>query len=192
MLNGAQALSLSRSRYFQYYEDGEWHSDLSSDIGRIQRQNLIISATLDKAKSTYNPLRLNTLLTSLVHDFSKDNGLSPNDLFSLAERYHAFSGSQLQSYTLPTAPAQTSGGSDVEVVEPDAASAMITQFLGGPFGTITTPPLDAYGEAQTLTPPTTVPTTAPPATTAPPKSSSGTTATTAPPSDIPSFDPTPC
>jgi LCP family protein required for cell wall assembly len=193
VLNGSQALALSRSRYFQYYEDGEWHSDLSSDIGRIQRQNLIISATLDKAKSSsYNPIKVNSLLTSVVHDFSKDNGLSANDLFSLAERYHAFSGSQLQSYTLPTSPAETSGGSDVEVVDPDAAAAMITQFLGGPFGTITTPPLDAYGEAQTLTPPTTVPTTAPPVTTAPPKASSGTTAATAPPSDIPSFDPTPC
>ena len=93
VLNGSQALALSRSRYFQYYEDGEWLSDPSSDIGRIQRQNLIIEAALDKAKSTYNPLQLNTLLTSVVHDFSKDNGLSADDLFSLAERYHAFSGS---------------------------------------------------------------------------------------------------
>ena len=102
VLDGAQALALSRSRYFQYYADGEWNSDPSSDIGRIERQNLIISAALDKAKSTYNPLRLNTLLTSVVHDFSKDNGLTAGDLFALAERYHAFSGSQLQAYTLPT------------------------------------------------------------------------------------------
>ena len=101
VLNGAQALALSRSRYFQYYDDGQWNSDPTSDIGRIERQNLIISAALDKAKSTYNPFRLNTLLTSVVHDFSKDNGLTPSDLFALAERYHAFSGSDLQTYTLP-------------------------------------------------------------------------------------------
>ena len=106
MLTGSQALALSRSRYFQYYANGEWNSDPSSDIGRITRQNLIISAALNKAKSTYNPLRLNSLLTSVVHDFSKDNGLSPSDLFSLAERYHAFSGSDLQAYTLPTAGAR--------------------------------------------------------------------------------------
>ncbi len=111
VLNGSEALALSRSRYFEYYKNGEWYQDGSSDIGRIERQNLIISAALDKAKGTYNPLRLNSLLTSVVHDFSKDNGLSPNDLFALAERYHAFSGSQLQSLTLPTAPAVTSGGS---------------------------------------------------------------------------------
>ena len=191
VLNGSEALSLSRSRYFQYYTNGEWHSDPSSDIGRIQRQNLIISAALNKAKSTYNPLRLNSLLTSVVHDFSKDNGLSPTDLFSLAERYHAFSGSDLQSYTLPTAGAQSPQAGDVEVVQPYEASQMITQFLGGPFGPITTPPVNEYGDALTLSVPTTSPTTAAPATTAPPAKVSPTT--TAPPaSPLPSYDPRPC
>jgi LCP family protein required for cell wall assembly len=195
VLDGAQALALSRSRYFQYYDNGEWISDPTSDIGRITRQNLIISAALDKAKGTYNPLRLNSLLTSVVHDFSKDNGLTPNDLFGLAERYHAFSGSDLASYTLPTVGALSNNAGDVEVVQPDEAAATITQFLGGPFGTITTPPLDQYGDPLTLTPPTT---TVPPPTTAPPTTSTGgrstgtTTTTTAPASDIPPYDPRPC
>ncbi len=192
VLNGSEALALSRSRYYQYYVNGYWHSDLSSDIGRIQRQNLIISAALNKAKSTYNPLRLNSLLSSVVHDFSKDNGLSPGDLFSLAERYHAFSGSQLQAYTLPTTPATTSGGSDVEVVQPDQASQTITQFLGGPFGAIATPPLDADGNSLTLTVPTTAPPTAAPATTAPSASSKTAAAPAPAQSTIPSYDPRPC
>ena len=110
VLNGQQALALSRSRYFEYEVDGSWQSDPTSDIGRIERQNLLIEAAIDKAKSTYNPLRLNALLSSVVHDFSKDNGLTPDDLFSLAERYHAFSGSQLQAYTLPTVRGQLLGG----------------------------------------------------------------------------------
>ena len=76
VLNGAQALSLSRSRYYQYYANGYWHSDPTSDLGRIERQNLVISAALDKAKSTYNPIRLNTLLSSVVHDFTKDDNLT--------------------------------------------------------------------------------------------------------------------
>jgi len=191
VLNGSQALSLSRSRYFQYYADGAWHSDPTSDIGRIERQNLIISAALNQAKSTYNPLRLNTLLSSVVHDFSKDNGLSPGDMFALAERYHAFSGSELQTYTLPTVGASSSAAGDVEVVQPDEASQTITQFLGGGFGPISTPPLDASGTPLTIpaaTPPTT---SAPAATTAPTAGSSA--ATTAPPaSTIPSYDPRPC
>ncbi|MGA3146221.1 MAG: LCP family protein [Acidimicrobiales bacterium] len=194
VLDGAQALALSRSRYFQYDADGQWNSDPTSDIGRIERQNLIISAALDKAKSTYNPFRLNTLLTSVVHDFSKDNGLTPDDLFSLAERYHAFSGSSLQTYTLPTVGATSSAAGDVEVVEPEAAAQMIDQFLGGTVGPIVTPPLDAYGNpiALPVTAPTTAATTAQtvaPATTA---TAGATTATTAPTSTVPSFDPQPC
>jgi anionic cell wall polymer biosynthesis LytR-Cps2A-Psr (LCP) family protein len=198
VLNGAQALSLSRSRYYQYYADGQWNSDPTSDIGRITRQNLIISAALDKAKSTYNPFRLNTLLSSVVHDFSKDNGLTAGDLFSLAERYHAFSGSQLQAYTLPTAGGASNAAGDVEVVQPDEASAVIAQFLGGSFGPITTPPVDAYGSPLTLTPPTTVPASssgAPGASAAPTSSGPATgssTATTVPATALPSYDPRPC
>jgi LCP family protein required for cell wall assembly len=193
VLNGQQALALSRSRFFQYYANGRWHADVTSDLGRIQRQNLIISAALNKAKSTYNPLRLNALLTSVVHDFSKDDGLSPNDLYSLAARYKAFSGSQLQAYTLPTLSAYSPGGAAVQVVAPNDANQMVTQFLGGAPGQIVTPPLGAHGEPLAVTVP---PTTAAPATTAPPTAGqgAGTATTPAPPtpSAIPSYDPRPC
>ena len=96
MLNGAQALALSRSRYFQYYDNGEWNSDPTSDIGRIERQNLIIAAALDKAKSTYNPLQAE--LPAHLGGPRLQQGQrahSPATCFSLAERYHAFSGSEL-------------------------------------------------------------------------------------------------
>jgi LCP family protein required for cell wall assembly len=193
VLNGAQALALSRSRYFEYYADGEWNADPTGDIGRIERQNLIISAALNKAKSTYNPFRLNALLTSVVHDFSKDNGLTVGDLFALDERYHAFSGSSLQDFTLPTAGAQTPGGSDVEVVQPDQAGPMIQQFLGAAPDPIVTPPLDQYGNPLSLPVATTVPATA---ATQPPTTSvttpGATPTTTAPVTAIPSYDPTPC
>ena len=195
VLDGAMALSLSRSRYYQYYADGYWHSDPTSDLGRIQRQNLVIAAALNRAKSTYDPLKLNSLLSSVVHDFSKDDNLSASDLLGLAERYHAFSGSSLQSYTLPTTGAVSSYAGDVEVVQPDAAAATITQFLGGPFGAILTPPIDAYGSPLTLTAPVTT-TTLPTATTAPPTtrpaSTTGTTPAATPGTGVPSYDPTPC
>lgn len=195
VLNGSMALSLSRSRYYQYYANGAWHSDPTSDLGRIQRQNLVIEAALNKAKSTYNPLRLNSLLSSVVHDFSKDDNLSATDLLGLAERYHALSGSSLSSYTLPTAGAVSSYAGDVEVVQPDAAATTITQFLGGPFGAIVTPPIDQYGRPLTLTVPTT--TTTAPAAAAPVGSSSGsssrgTTPAATPGNSTPSYDPTPC
>ena len=190
VLDGQTALALSRSRYFEYYQDGQWNSDPTSDIGRIERQNLIIEAVLDKAKSTYNPLTLNSLFDSLTHDFSKDDGLSADDLFALAERYHAFSGSQLQSYTLPTTGAETDGAGDVEVVEPEAAAQMISQFLGGAVGTVTTPPLDAYGNPLQLPFATITATTA-----AVDQAAAGTPVTltsSVAPNPIPPYDPRPC
>ncbi len=196
VLDGPMALSLSRSRYYQYYTDGYWHSDPTSDIGRIERQNLVIESALDKAKSTYNPLRLNSLLTSVVHDFSKDDALSADDLLGLAERYHAFSGSSLQNFTLPTVGAVSSYAGDVEVVQPEEASATISQFLGGPFGSIVTPPIDAYGNPLALVPPTTTTTTTPAPAAEPASGSSATTTVPAPAANagngIPYYDPTPC
>ncbi|HXW39011.1 MAG TPA: LCP family protein, partial [Acidimicrobiales bacterium] len=141
VLSGPTALALSRSRYFQYEVNGVWESDPTSDIGRIERQNLIISAVIDKARSSvWNPIRINALLTSVVHDFSKDDGLTAGDLLGLAERYHAFSGSQLQAYTLPTAGADAGAVGDVEIVQPDETSQMLAQFLGGSPMPVTTPP----------------------------------------------------
>ncbi len=193
-LSGKEALALSRSRHFEYFEDGEWMSDYSSDIGRIERQNLIIEAVINKAKSTYNPLSVVSFISSLAHDVTLDSKLGPGTLLSLAERYHALSGSSLNSFTLPTTPGVYApyGNEDVEVVQEPQASQTITTFLGGSPETATTPPLNQYGDPQTVTssppPTTTAPTTGSSTSTATSGSSSSSTTTTS----IPSFDPRPC
>jgi LCP family protein required for cell wall assembly len=194
-LTGTQALSLSRSRHFEYFKDGEWMSDLSSDIGRIERQNLIIEAVIDKAKSTYNPLSVASFISSLAHDVTLDNKLGPTTLISLAERYHALSGSSLNSYTLPTAPGVYApyGDEDVEVVQEPEASQTIATFLDSAPETPSTPPLDQYGEPETVTevapPTTTVPTTKPTST----STSGGSSSSQGTPTNsVPSFDPRPC
>jgi LCP family protein required for cell wall assembly len=190
VLNGGQALALSRSRYFEYQVDGRWVADPTGDLGRIQRQNLIISATLDKARSTYNPFTLNALFTSLVHDFSKDDGLGANDMLSLAEHYHAFSGTDLAAYTLPTSGASSAAGS-VEVVQPDATAQLLVKFLGGQPGPIVTPPLGASGSPVALPVSTTTTTTTSPPTTA--AQGSGATPAAVPPgTTTPPYDPRPC
>jgi anionic cell wall polymer biosynthesis LytR-Cps2A-Psr (LCP) family protein len=192
-LSGTEALALSRSRHFEYFKDGEWMSDLSSDIGRIERQNLIIEAVIDKAKSTYNPLSVASFISSLAHDVTLDNKLGPSTLISLAERYHALSGSSLNSYTLPTVPGVYApyGDEQVEVVQEPQASETIAAFLGGSSAeTPTTPPLDQYGNAESVTipPTTTAPTTTSTSTSSGGSSSNSGAATTS----VPSFDPRPC
>ena len=158
-LNGTMALALARSRYYQYEErPGYWVYDPSSDLGRIQRQNTIIEAVIDKAKSSYNPFTVNAFIGSIVHDITKDDGMSSDMIISLAQRYHAFSGSSLQTFTMPTVGAYSSVAGDVEVVEELSAQQVITQFLGTEPNSVVTPPLDAYGSPIAV--PSTVPSSA--------------------------------
>ncbi len=186
-LNGNMALALARSRYYEYeVQPGYWEYDGSGDLGRIQRQNVIIEAVIDKARSSsYNPIKVNNFLDSIVHDITKDSGMSTSTLISLAQRFHAFSGSSLKTLTLPTLGASSDVAGSIEVVQEPAASEMISQFLGTSPGAIVTPPLDAYGSPVTVPPTTTPPTTSP---------ASGTGAsspTTTVPGQGP-FNPTPC
>jgi LCP family protein required for cell wall assembly len=193
-LTGTVALELSRSRHFEWYQDGEWQSDLSGDIGRIERQDLLIEAVVDKAKSTYNPLRAVSFISSMTHDVTLDKGLGATALLSLAERYHAFSGGALVNFTLPTTGAAYApyGDEAVEVVNEPAAAEMLTQFLGTAPETATTPPLDQDGNPEDTSVPVTT-TTAAPVTV--PTSGGHTTTTTTPAgatSAIPAYDPRPC
>ncbi len=169
-VSGAQALALSRSRHFEWYQNG-WQSDYSGDIGRIERQNLMIEAIVNKAKSTYNPIAAANFISSLTHDVTLDNGLSGTALLALAQRYPAFSGSALNTFTVPTTGAAYApyGNEAVEVVNEPAATTMITQFLSAPPNSSTTPPLDQNGEPEDTSAPVT---TAPP-TSAPRSTGSG-------------------
>ena len=187
-LNGNTALALARSRFYEYeVRPGYWLYDGSGDLGRIQRQNVIIKAIIDKARSTYNPLTLNAFLGSVVHDVTVDQSISGSDLLALAEKYHAFSGSSLQTATIPTTGAYSSVAGDVEVVQEPAAEQTIAHFLG------TQPSRDGDLAAHRRRqpgddpPPTTAPVT-------PSTSPSGVTRsppTTAVPGTGP-FNPTPC
>jgi polyisoprenyl-teichoic acid--peptidoglycan teichoic acid transferase len=153
VISGTQALALSRSRHFEWYQHGEWQSDYSGDIGRIERQDLMIEAVVNKAKSTYNPIRAASFISSLTHDVTLDNKLGPTTLLDLAEKYHAFSGSSLQNYTLPTESGTYApyGDEAVQVVQEPAATTMISQFLGAAPTAASTPPLDQNGDPQSTT-----------------------------------------
>jgi LCP family protein required for cell wall assembly len=192
-LSGTQALELSRSRHFEWYQDG-WQSDLSGDLGRIERQDLMIEAVVNKAKSTYNPVRAVSFISSMTHDVTLDKGLGATALLSLAEKYHAFSGNSLTNFTLPTSGAAYApyGDESVEVVTEPAAAIMINQFLGGAPNEAPTPPLNQYGDPED----TSVPSTTAPPVTSTPTTGSGHTTTTAKPSEAtsstPAYDPRPC
>jgi LCP family protein required for cell wall assembly len=187
-LNGGYSLAVARSRHYEYYENGYWQTDGTSDFGRIQRQNAFLKALINQAETRYNPLTINAFIGSVVQGVTIDNTFNTAGLIDLAREFHSFSSASLATATMPTYSQDSetfAGLGDVLFVQEPDAQQTITQFLGQAPETATTPPPDPDGNPTTV--PTTVPaagTTAPGETTTP---ASSTTTTT-----VPNFDPTPC
>ncbi len=190
LLNGAQALAVARARHYEYYENGYWHYDGTSDFGRIQRQDVFIKAMMSAAKSKVDPLTINAFIGSVHEGITIDDGFGFNQLIGLALDYHSYDPGNLQGETLPTVAANGFGDlGDVLTVDQPAAQEMLVNIFGSSLVAPTNPPPDANGVPQAPPPITPAIT---PATTAPIKggaSSPTTTSTTTPP---PSFNPTNC
>jgi len=186
LLNGAQALAVARARHYEYYSDGYWQYDGTSDFGRIQRQDVFIRSLITSAKSKVNPLTVNAFIGSIHEGVVIDDGFGINELIGLALDYRSFDPSSLQTQTLPTEAANGFGDlGDVLTVQQPEAQQMLVNTFGSDLQSPTNPPPDADGNPNP--PPTITPTTVAPA--SPTTSSGGSAATTTAP---PSFNPTPC
>jgi LCP family protein required for cell wall assembly len=186
LLSGAQALAVARSRHYQYFENGEWQYDGTSDFGRIQRQDAFLRALITAVKSKEtNPIAMARFAGSLHEGLEIDDGFSANELIGLAETYRSFDAGELAAQTLPTEPSSAFPGlGDVLVADQPAAQQMLVNIFGSSLVSPTSPPPDLNGFAEP--PPTVSATTAP--TGAPSQTGTTTPTTTA----VPSFDPTPC
>ena len=192
LLKGAQALGVARSRHYEYYQNGYWHYDGTSDFGRIQRQDVFIKAMMSAAKSKVNPFTVNAFIGSIHEGITIDDGFGFNELIGLAVTYHSFDPAQLAGETMPTVSSGAFPGlGSVLTVNQPATQQMLVNIFGSSLQSPTNPPPDVDGVPHP--PPTVTPTTVTPTT-----ASSGTktvangattTPTTTPP---PSFDPTTC
>jgi LCP family protein required for cell wall assembly len=188
LLNGAQALGVARARHYEYYANGYWQYDGTSDFGRIQRQDAFIKALMSAAKSKVNPLTVNAFIGSIHQGITIDDGFGFNELIGLALTYHSFDPTALGGLTLPTVSSSAFPGlGSVLTVDQPAAQQMLVNIFGSSLVAPTNPPPDVNGVPTP--PPTVTPTTAAPAT--PVGSGSGSAATPTPAAP-PSFDPTPC
>lgn len=191
LLNGAQALAVARARHYEYYTDGYWHTDGTSDFGRIQRQDVFLKSLIAAAKSKVNPLTVNAFIGSVHEGVTIDDSFGFNQLIGLALTYHSFDPTNLQGQTLPTEAANGFGDlGDVLTVQQPEAQQMLVNIFGSDLVAPTNPPPDAEGNPNP--PPDITPTTVPPASGGTPAGGSGTaptTTTTVPP---PSFNPTTC
>ena len=131
-LCGPQALSFVRFR----------HTD--SDIVRSARQQDFIRRVLKKALAVRNPLTLNSLLGSAVHNLTIDNKFSQGDMLRLGKRFRSLSPDAVDMLTLPGDPVQIGGASVLKLHEP-AADETIKRFL-------LPPPLPPPGPPSSILP----------------------------------------
>jgi LCP family protein required for cell wall assembly len=123
-LDGFQALAWARSRHFEEYEGGRWHSDPTGDLGRIGRQQDFIRRMLKKAVATRNPIKLNQLIGDGIQNVTIDKHMSTSDIFRLAKNFRSLNPDTVDMLTLPTTPFTTRlGGLQADVLrlsQPDA------------------------------------------------------------------------
>ncbi len=200
LITGFQALAVARSRHYQWFQNGVWNYDGTSDFGRIDRQNAFLRAMISRAKSLYNPLTINSFLSKIPQGITLDSGFSLNELIAFAVKFHSFNPSNMLTYTLPTVPATVGLLGDVLFAQQPEAQQLLVNIFGSSLLTPTNPPPNA--QLQTPLPPVVATTTT--TTTIASTSSTRATATktttagaaTKSPSNptavMPYFDPVPC
>jgi LCP family protein required for cell wall assembly len=128
-LNGEAALAFARSRHLMYMHNGMWASDGTGDLGRINRQQLLMRKTIDKAmRSGLNVLKIKRLVESGTKNITVDKGVSVSDLLALGKRFRTFDSEGLDSMTVPAEGIRTDAGAAVLRVDDDAARPILAQF----------------------------------------------------------------
>ena len=190
-VTGFQALAVARSRHYQWYEGGAWHSDVTSDFGRIWRQNIFLRAMLSRAKGLYNPISIDSFLSKLPQGIALDTNFSLRELLGLAVKFHGLNPANIRTYTLPTAPGSAPRVGDVLFVQQPQAQQTLVNIFGKQLLTPTNPPPNTA--MQTPLPPVVASTTTLPAPTKKHKThtTAPTTTTTLVEGDQ-FFDPTTC
>lgn len=123
-LDGDMALSYVRSRHFEEFVDGRWVSDLTADLGRIERQQSFITTAVRQAiaKGLTNPAALADLVGVAERNVTIDDKLDLRDLLKLGQRFRSLEPGTLTPLKLPTEPASF-GGATNNVVALDEAQA---------------------------------------------------------------------
>jgi len=156
-ITGFEALAVVRSRHYEWFENGVWNTDVTSDFGRIWRQNVFLRGMVERAKGLYNPLTINSFLSKLPQGIALDNNFSLNELIGLAVKFHSINPAAIQTITMPDAPGVYNGQDVLFVQQPEAQQALVKMF-GDQLLTPTNPPPNAT-LATPLPPHIAVPTT---------------------------------
>jgi LCP family protein required for cell wall assembly len=140
VLDEVQALAYARSRHYEYRVDGEWEKDISSDHGRIARQQDFIKRALRRAsdKGVRNPSTAIGIVNAAAAAVTLDDTLDVGTILTLVQEFQDFNPNSLESQQVPTEYAPR-GGVAYEEILWDAAEPLIEPFRGVEAGRPLTP-----------------------------------------------------
>lgn len=126
-MNGVQALSYARSRYYEQYIDGEWKIDGTADLGRTKRQQDFVNRALQGALAEVkaNPFHAGRIIRDGGSAVSIDGDL---DLFAAGSSLRTAVGSGLDAVSLPVR-GETIGGKAVLQLA-DGSEQVLAWFAG--------------------------------------------------------------
>lgn len=126
-IDGKTALRWIRSRLTQEFVDGEWRffEDLG-DAVRVERQQTLIFALMDRLKGIRSPAELASIAEALGSAIVLDETLQLADALSMVWDLRSVSGSSIRTLTVPTEPAVLPDGSFAV-----RATLTFTELIGG-------------------------------------------------------------
>ncbi|HEY0518474.1 MAG TPA: LCP family protein [Ilumatobacteraceae bacterium] len=132
--DGDEALKYVRSRHFEYMDaNGNWHKDLSSDLGRIARQQDFLRRTLTSAlkQNVLKPKIITSLYASYRDDVVVDTGMTIDKMIEFVGVIKEVTASAIRTYQIEATPKRISG-SDVLVWHKDSKNmkAILDIFRG--------------------------------------------------------------
>lgn len=130
-LDGGQALALARSRTYEELIDGGWRVDPTGDLGRTERQRLLLAQIIEAAGNAVGPTGLLTAdrvlaagASSLVIDSRTDLGA----VLGLVRTTAGVGAAGVTSHALPVVDHRTSGGAQVLLLQDGEAQAVLGRF----------------------------------------------------------------
>ncbi|MEL6984640.1 MAG: LCP family protein [Actinomycetota bacterium] len=115
-LDGDQALALARSRSYEEFIDGTWRMDPTGDIGRTERQRLLLAQIVEAAGAAVSPtglLTVDRVMAAGSKNLVIDDGTDFMELASLARTTAGVGADGVASHALPVDDHVTGGGAQV-------------------------------------------------------------------------------
>ncbi|HET8931690.1 MAG TPA: LCP family protein, partial [Acidimicrobiales bacterium] len=131
-LDGESALALARSRFVEVDRGGRWEPDGLSDIGRMQRENILGRALLDSLQraNLADPVSLDHLVDAFVDHVTVDAGLHRDDLIDLVRTVRSIPVGQISTAWLPLDIGEQPDGATSFELGPDW-QATVDEFTSG-------------------------------------------------------------